>query len=321
MSASRLPHCLFVYGTLKRGCTNHQRYLGLAEERGKAKFIGTGTTSKKFPMVVRPAHIAPPTRAPVLMDRVGTGHQIKGEIFRVDDSTLEAMDILEGVRSGFYYKRPTEVMWDNDGAVLDAITYFFPANEELLKTRYQESYTAEDHALYKPAPVNQKIVDLCCDDSKHILCTLEPQPLFVHCLRMLPGEDFLESLKAFAARHDIEAAAILSCVGSTGQTTLRPAGQPKPRVWDGKFEIVSLTGTLGKSGHHLHMSVSDAECAVFGGHVMKGCIVRTTAEVTLGLMPGLRFTRPLDSRTGYDELSIEAIEPATKRTCVGIGDS
>ena len=38
---------------------------------------------------------------------------------------------------------------------------------------------------------------------------------------------------------------------------------------DQHFEIVSLVGTLSHTGeHHLHMSLSDAEGHVIGGHVM-----------------------------------------------------
>ena len=60
--------------------------------------------------------------------------------------------------------------------------------------------------------------------------------------------------------------------------------------------IVSMTGTLSRSGHHLHMSISDPECNVFGGHMLEGCIVRTTAEITLGIVSGVEFTRPMDPR-------------------------
>ena len=43
----------------------------------------------------------------------------------------------------------------------------------------------------------------------------------------------------------------------------------------------SLTGTLSPTGHHLHMSISDRDCRTYGGHVLEGCIVRTTAELVL----------------------------------------
>ena len=88
-------HLLFVYGTLKRGYTNWQRYLGIAESHGAAHFVGSAETVEAFPMVIRPEGMAPATRAPVLMDVPGTGEVICGEVFRVNDRCLEAMDILE----------------------------------------------------------------------------------------------------------------------------------------------------------------------------------------------------------------------------------
>jgi len=48
--------------------------------------------------------------------------------------------------------------------------------------------------------------------------------------------------------------------------------------------------------------VADAQGRVIGGHVMPGCIVRTTAEVVLGLLPGWEFRRQSDTATGYLEL-------------------
>lgn len=43
-----------------------------------------------------------------------------------------------------------------------------------------------------------------------------------------------------------------------------------------------------------------------------GCIVRTTAEVLLALLPDWRFNREHDAATGYDELVVQpASQPAT----------
>ena len=147
-------HLLFVYGTLKRGYTNWQRYLGIAESHGAAHFVGSAETVEAFPMVIRPEGMAPATRAPVLMDVPGTGEVICGEVFRVNDRCLEAMDILEGVGSGVYFKRTLQVrmLGDDDeaqppakrgkagadgeewlcGQTLSCTAYFFPASADLL---------------------------------------------------------------------------------------------------------------------------------------------------------------------------------------------
>lgn len=131
-------------------------------------------------------------------------------------------------------------------------------------------------------------------------------------MRMLPGTDVLHQIREFVNKHKIDAAVVVSAVGSTGTTMLRPAGLPEPRKFEGKFEVVSFTGTIGPSSHHLHMSISDPECHVYGGHVMPGCVVRTTFEVVLGLLEGLQFNRPKDVRTGYDELSIDNAPPVKR---------
>jgi predicted DNA-binding protein with PD1-like motif len=37
-----------------------------------------------------------------------------------------------------------------------------------------------------------------------------------------------------------------------------------------------------------------------------GCIVRTTAEVLVALLPGYRFSREMDEATGFKELQIRS---------------
>ena len=50
---------------------------------------------------------------------------------------------------------------------------------------------------------------------------------------------------------------------------------------------------------------ADASGQVFGGHVARGCRVRTTAELLLVLLPEHRFSRELDPSTGFMELVIQ----------------
>jgi predicted DNA-binding protein with PD1-like motif len=52
------------------------------------------------------------------------------------------------------------------------------------------------------------------------------------------------------------------------------------------------------------MSVSDADGRVLGGHVARGCIVRTTVEILLALLPEHAFSREADPQTGFMELFI-----------------
>eukprot|EP00746_Dinoflagellata_sp_MGD_P129929 gnl/MRDRNA2_/MRDRNA2_63972_c0_seq1.p1 gnl/MRDRNA2_/MRDRNA2_63972_c0~~gnl/MRDRNA2_/MRDRNA2_63972_c0_seq1.p1 ORF type:complete len:323 (+),score=54.81 gnl/MRDRNA2_/MRDRNA2_63972_c0_seq1:131-970(+) len=269
---------------------------------------------------MRPQHMMPNTRAPILLDCREGGLNVSGEVFHVDDDTLEALDILEGVKKGAYYKHDISVTliseWSVSQGEMKCTAYFFPfSGRELLALERLSAYTQDHHALYQPGPLQQSILDLCERKrnppdllQNHSLCASTPSSMFVHCLRLLPGDDILHCLRAFVQSHGIEAASVVTCVGSTGQTALRPAGIPRAKIFNGKYEIVSMTGTISKYGHHLHMSISDADCTVFGGHMMPGCLVRTTAEIVLGIIEGVRFTRPLDKRTGYDELSIDELD-------------
>jgi uncharacterized protein len=66
-----------------------------------------------------------------------------------------------------------------------------------------------------------------------------------------------------------------------------------------------LSGTLSPDGAHLHGSVADSQGQVRGGHILPGCLVRTTAEVVIALLPGWEFRRELDVATGFRELQAQ----------------
>ena len=76
------------------------------------------------------------------------------------------------------------------------------------------------------------------------------------------------------------------------------------RTFEEKHEIVSLVGSLSKSGgHHLHASLSDKDGNVYGGHVME-MDVFTTAEIALGVTETQIFDRVFDEDTGFKELKV-----------------
>ncbi len=76
-------------------------------------------------------------------------------------------------------------------------------------------------------------------------------------LRLLPGNDIMKCLIKFVEDNNIKAGYILTCVGSTSDTCLRPPGKNITIKKEGKFEIVSLVGTLCSDLNHIHMSISD----------------------------------------------------------------
>ncbi|WP_232064946.1 PPC domain-containing DNA-binding protein [Rhodocytophaga rosea] len=126
----------------------------------------------------------------------------------------------------------------------------------------------------------------------------------VYALRLKPGQDLKTELQNFITGHKIEAAAIITCVGSLQKATLRLANQSEYQTYEQKMEIVSLVGTLAVEGSHVHISLSDSSGTTIGGHLVEGCLVYTTAEIILGVLPDLRFARELDEASGYKELKV-----------------
>jgi uncharacterized protein len=126
-----------------------------------------------------------------------------------------------------------------------------------------------------------------------------------HAIRLLPGDDLRAQLTGYVQSHGLRAAAIVSAVGSLQEVSLRMADESRPAKLVGKYEIVSLSGTISPDGPHLHIAISDHEGRTIGGHVLDGCIVYTTAEVVIAELTDLRFSREVDAGTGFHELRIE----------------
>lgn len=127
-----------------------------------------------------------------------------------------------------------------------------------------------------------------------------------HAFRLLPHQDLKAELDEWARAGAVEAACVMTCVGSLRRAVLRFADRSEGTVLEGKFEIVSLTGVLSRHGSHYHITISDGEGRCFGGHLLEGCHIYTTAEIALGLVPDVRFLREPCSQSGYDELVVEA---------------
>lgn len=122
--------------------------------------------------------------------------------------------------------------------------------------------------------------------------------------RILPGEDLKEQIEKQVLQNNWKAAALVSAVGSLNAARIRFANQKEPDEIPGKLEILSLSGTLSPEGSHLHISVSDSAGRTFGGHLMQGCPVYTTAEIVIAVLKDLEFRRETDPSYGYKELKV-----------------
>ena len=128
-------------------------------------------------------------------------------------------------------------------------------------------------------------------------------------LRLPPGTDLKAALDALVVEKGWSAAIILSGIGSLGEAMIRFADCDSVTPLAGPFEIVSLGGTLSPDGSHLHILLTDSDGAPVGGHLKDGSIVRTTAEIVIGVLTDWEFRREQDPETGCLELLVNRREP------------
>ena len=126
-----------------------------------------------------------------------------------------------------------------------------------------------------------------------------------YTFRLKPGDDLFDSIDLFVHKKKVEAGCILCGVGSLTHVTLRFANREYYSEFDGHFEIVSITGTVSIHGSHVHISVSDGDGKMMGGHLVPGCKIYTTAEIVLAVFDELSYKRELlENDSGYEELVV-----------------
>lgn len=134
-------HC-FVYGTLKRGFPNH--YLIENKENGQAKFVGNASTVDKYPLVV-----ACTFKIPFLLDKVGEGRRVIGEVWEVDTKMGATLDELEN-HPKLYTREEIEVTLE-DGKMDKCQVYMLHNYKpELNKLPFIEQYTQDFVKEYTP---------------------------------------------------------------------------------------------------------------------------------------------------------------------------
>lgn len=122
--------------------------------------------------------------------------------------------------------------------------------------------------------------------------------------RLLPHQDLKKEIQLYCQTHNIQAASVVSVVGSLEKLNIRLANSNQFLTKNQKFEILSLQGLISTEGVHLHISVADDKGQVFGGHLMEDNLIFTTCELVFLLMPDLIFAREEDPHTGYKELKV-----------------
>jgi uncharacterized protein len=125
-----------------------------------------------------------------------------------------------------------------------------------------------------------------------------------YAFRLTKGEDLNKSIEKYTEENNIKAGVILSGVGCLFEAVIRDASGVNCVTLKQKLEIVSLIGTLSLDRCHIHISVSDENLKVYGGHLKDGCLVNTTAEIVIFELDSYTFNREMDEETGYNELVI-----------------
>ncbi|HDM8048389.1 PPC domain-containing DNA-binding protein [Vibrio fluvialis] len=123
--------------------------------------------------------------------------------------------------------------------------------------------------------------------------------------RLTQGADLKQSIMALVQEHSITAGSIASCAGCLSQLNIRLADSISTLSLQAPFEIVSLMGTLTPHHLHLHIAVADSQGKVWGGHLLDGNLINTTAELIVYGYPDLAFDREYDAHTGFTELTIQ----------------
>jgi gamma-glutamylaminecyclotransferase len=132
---------IFVFGTLKSGFPNHH-YLN-----GKT-CLGTHTTLHSYQLfLVGERH------SPWMIERQGQGEKVQGEVYLVDNSTLDELDQLERVNFEDGYQRQSiQVEKHRSGAVMDAWTYLknpLQLSSNLIKAGPLVEYQLQHARLYR----------------------------------------------------------------------------------------------------------------------------------------------------------------------------
>lgn len=126
-----------------------------------------------------------------------------------------------------------------------------------------------------------------------------------YAFRLRSGQKLREEIDKFVSEKNIQAGIILTCVGNLSKAVLRMADERITKTYEGTFEIVSLVGTVEKGNSHLHISLSDKDGNVVGGHLKNESVVGITAEIVIGKLEGTSFTREFDESTGFKELVVK----------------
>ena len=102
-------------------------------------------------------------------------------------------------------------------------------------------------------------------------------------LKLDPGSDLRLTLEEIGRDQGINGF-VLGVVGNLTRAAFQCPGKAEPTVLEGDLEVITLNGTIGPNGVHLHLSLSDGACQVWGGHLEPGTLVQKGVDLLIGVL-------------------------------------
>jgi predicted DNA-binding protein with PD1-like motif/glutaredoxin len=131
-------------------------------------------------------------------------------------------------------------------------------------------------------------------------------------LKLGPGSDLRRSLEQLAIEQGA-AGFVLGVVGNLSRATFQCAGRSGPTILEGDLEIITLQGTVAPGGVHLHLSLSDSDCQVWGGHLEPGTLVLKGADLLVGFLQDSQQVPPAPPEQPAVEVAVLPGCPWSKR--------
>jgi gamma-glutamylcyclotransferase (GGCT)/AIG2-like uncharacterized protein YtfP len=105
---------IFVYGTLKRGLSNHHFMAG-------QRFVGEARTAPRYRMADCGGY-------PGMYAVEHQGVSVRGEVWQVDEGCRARLDVLEDVATGLYTVEPVALLAPFDAAQVYTYLYRWPVD-------------------------------------------------------------------------------------------------------------------------------------------------------------------------------------------------
>jgi gamma-glutamylaminecyclotransferase len=138
-----MKHRIFVYGTLKKGFPNHDRYMQSAEK------LGNYRTVENYPLVLIGQRYVP-----CMINAPGEGDHIEGELYELDDDCLKRLDALERIKKPDGYRRlriNVRSVEKHNAVIVEAHAYLIaPKFAKDRRSDYLKTYRLEDAKKYRP---------------------------------------------------------------------------------------------------------------------------------------------------------------------------